>query len=115
MPVQILDDLEPLEVEQLADIVRILDVSSNFLQAINIRKISQDSIPQRAALRAPQLVEQLVDVLLPQVVTLARGKDAAGKSLVPAQGAGRSTGGSRAHGTPSGPPRSGSPPAQGGI
>ena len=64
---------------ELADILRILDMSSNFVQAIDMRKISQDSIPQRAARRAPQLVEQLVDVPVPQVVTLARGKGAAGR------------------------------------
>ena len=79
VPVQILDDPEPMEVEQLADILRILDMSSNFVQGIDLRKISQDSIPQRVAVRAPQLVAQLVDVPLPQVVTLARGKDAAGR------------------------------------
>ena len=43
VPVQILDDPEPLMVEQLADILMILDMSSNSVQAIDMPKISQDS------------------------------------------------------------------------
>ena len=36
-------------------------------------KISQDSIPQRRVLSEPQLVEQLVDVPVPEMVILAHG------------------------------------------
>ena len=50
VPVQVLDDPEPLMVERLADILRILDVPPNFVQAFDMPKISQDSIPQRAVL-----------------------------------------------------------------
>ena len=69
VPVQILDDPEPLMVEQLADILRILDMSSNFVQAIDMPKISQDSTPQRTDLTEPQLAEQLVEG--PTVVSLS--------------------------------------------
>ena len=48
-------------------------------QVIDVPKIIvQDPIAQRAVLRAPQLVEQLVDVPLPRRVTLAGGKDGVG-------------------------------------
>ena len=41
--------------------------------------ILEDTIPQRAPLRAPQLAEQLVDVPLPAWMQLALGTDAAGR------------------------------------
>ena len=80
-------------------------------------KISSLSpLPLRRALPVPQTTEQLVDVLLPAWMRLALGTDAAGRvwTCVWKQSTG-STGAWRAPGTPSGPARKGSPPAQGGI
>ena len=62
------------------DILKIIDMSSSVVQVIDVPKIiSHDSIPQRMLLSEPQrLVEQLVDVPVPEAVTLPRGRDAAG-------------------------------------
>ena len=70
----------PPSVDQL--ILKIVhDISVPGVQVIDVPKIiSQDSIPHRAVLRVPQLVEQLVDVPVPRWVTLARGRETAGQA-----------------------------------
>ena len=52
-------------------------LENDVVQVIEVPKISQDPIPQRM-LTEPQLVEQLVSLPVPHLVTLARGQDAAG-------------------------------------
>ena len=63
--------------DQLVDVFKFFDISVPE-QVIDVPKIiSQDSTPQRAVLREPQLVEQLVDVPVPSfhecAVEAARG------------------------------------------
>ena len=56
-----LDVLVLQSVDQRVEVLKIIDMSTPVEQVIDVRKIiSQDSILQRAALRVPQLVEQLV-------------------------------------------------------
>ena len=70
-------------VDQPLDVMKIIDISTPVEQVIDEHKIiSQDSIPQRDALRVPQLVEQLVGragVLLLRLLT--RGGHGAGTVL----------------------------------
>ena len=100
-------------VDQPADVLKNIDMSTTVEQVLDVPKnISQDSIPQRAALRVPQLAEQLVDVPLPssfecsfgEATVLARYWDTDGLRMVPVlwsrPGRGAS-GGSRGHDTPS--------------
>ena len=63
----------PLMVDQLAEFLKI-----GVVQVLEVPKVSQDSIPQRRLLSEPQLVEQLVDVPLPELVILVRGKSILG-------------------------------------
>ena len=63
VPVPMLDVLVPLMVVEPVDVLKIRGISSLVAQVIDVPKIiSQDNIPQRAVLRVPRLVEQLVDV-----------------------------------------------------
>ena len=74
--VPILDVPVPQMVDQL---VVVLQVSMPVEQGIEVPKITlEDGIPQRAVLREPLPVEQLVGVPVPEVVILARGTSALG-------------------------------------
>ena len=68
----------PQMVDQLVVVLQGLDKFMPVEEGIEMPKISQDSIPQRAVLQAPQLVEQLVEVPVPEMVVLAHGRNAAG-------------------------------------
>ena len=68
-----LDDPAPKMVDQLAEFLKI-----GVVQVLEVPKSSQDSILQRRLLSEPQLVELLVDVPVPEMVILARGKRALG-------------------------------------
>ena len=59
---QILDDLVPQKVGQLADFWLLLDTQTPVEQVIAVPKISQDIIPQRFVDLDPQLAELLVEV-----------------------------------------------------
>ena len=73
-----LDALVPQMVEHLVDVLKIFDRGLSG-QVIEVPKVPlQDVVPHRAALRVPQLAEQLVDVPVPETVILARGRSAAG-------------------------------------
>ena len=78
-PVPMLDALVPL-VGQLVEVLKINDtLVPDVEQVIEVPKIAlEDGIPQRAVLREPQLVEQLVHVSVPELVIPARGRDARG-------------------------------------
>ena len=110
VPLPMLDAPEPLMVDQLPEFLKI-----GVVQVLEVPKISQDSIPQRKLLSEPQLVEQLVEVPVPegghtgtrQERTMALN----GARLLRGRGA---TGG-RAHATSCGTLLLVSPPAQGGI
>ena len=66
VPMLGLDAPVPQTIDRLVGVLQILDMSTPVEQVIDIPKnISQDFIPQRAALRVQQLVEQLVDVPVP--------------------------------------------------
>ena len=66
VPVQILGDPLPQMVENLVEVFQLLDIVVPE-QVIDVRKISQDRIPQCSVDRDPQRVEQLVEV--PTVVS----------------------------------------------
>ena len=75
--VAILDVLVPQMVDQLVVVLQGLDMSMPVEPWIEVPKITlEDGIPQRAVLREPLPVEQLVDV--PEVVILARDTSALG-------------------------------------
>ena len=84
------------------------------VQFLELHRISQHSIPQATLLSEPQLVKQLVDVPVPELVILARGKSALGLDWCQVAAPGRGTGGRRVRATPGGTPQQGLPPAQGG-
>ena len=76
MPVH--DALVPQMVDQLVDVLKIFDRVLTE-QVIEVPKVTlQDVVPHRAALRVPQVAEQLVDVPVPESVLLARGRCALG-------------------------------------
>ena len=91
VPILDLDALVPQMVEQLVGVLKIFD-NSLAEQLIEAPKITlQDRVPHRAALRLPQLAEQLVEVPVPSArdcvikqtlssVVLARYTDAAGQT-----------------------------------
>ena len=89
--VQILVVAVPQVVDQPVDVLKILEISVPE-QVIDVPKInSQDYIPQRAVVRVPQLVEQLVEVptvpCLPQgMAIMARFSDADGHTWSQAAG-----------------------------
>ena len=108
----------------------VLKIFDNSLaeQVIEAPKITlQDRVPHRAALRLPQLAEQLVEVPVPSArdcviketlssVVLARCTDAAGQTWCHCSGArGLYWWLWGTQHTPSGDPQRESPPAQGGI
>ena len=65
MPVPSLDVPVPQMVHRLVEVLRLIDTVVP-QQVIDVPKIpSQDAIPQRAALRVPQMAEQLVDEPMP--------------------------------------------------
>ena len=100
-PVAALDAPVPPSVHQL--VLEIVDMNlRSGVQVIDVPKIIvEDPIPQRAVLRVPQLVEQVVDVPLPRRVTLAGGRDVAGQAWSRAWVRRGSFGGSWAHDKPS--------------
>ena len=105
----------PQGVDQLVEVFRLVDTAVP-VQVVDVPKIPQDRIPQRSAPRSLQQAEQLVHVPVPKMLEVSRGRDS-WRCMVRdrCEGEGVSTGGSWAHGTPSGPRRWDSPPAQGCI
>ena len=76
--VPVLDAPVPQMVDQLVDVLKIFDRGLTE-QVIEVPKDTlQDVVPHHAALRVPQLAEQLVDVPVPESVILARGRCALG-------------------------------------
>ena len=74
-----LDVPVPQMVDQPVVVLQGLDMSMPVEQGIEVPKITlEDRIPQRAVLRAPLPVEQLVEVPVPETVVLARGMSALG-------------------------------------
>ena len=74
--VPVLDAPVPQMVEYMVDVLKIIDRGLPE-QVIEVPKVTlQDVVPLRAALREPELAEQLVGVPVPEVVILARGKSA---------------------------------------
>ena len=113
--VPILDVPVPQMVDQLVVVLQGLDMCVPVEQGIEVPKITlEDGIPQRAVLRAPLPVEQLVEVPVPETVILARGTSALGLDWcqVAAPG-GRASGGRLARATSGVTLRRGSPPAPG--
>ena len=99
--VQILDAPVPLMVDQLAEILK-----NDVEQVIEVPKIKLlDKIPRRAVLRVPPLAEQLVEVPVRALVTLARGWDAGGPAWSRVWGRRGSSGGCPVLGISSGGPR----------
>ena len=111
-----LDAPVPQIVDKLYDVLKIVDLIAP-AQEIEVPKISSLSCPPpRRVLPVPQTAEQLVDVPLSEWMRLALGADAFGRCGPACACRPRgSTGAWRAPGTPRGPARQGSPPAQGGI
>ena len=64
VPVPILEDPVPQMVDRVVIVIKNFDISSPVEQVIDVPKILCPARPSRAVLRVPQLVEQLVDVLL---------------------------------------------------
>ena len=81
VPVPMVDVPVPQMVDQSAEVVKFFVtlpvVAEQVIEVPTI--ILEDTIPQRAPLRAPQLAEQLVDVPMPAWMRLALGTDAAGR------------------------------------
>ena len=76
--VPVLNAPVPQMVDQLVDVLKIFDRGSTE-QVVEVPKVTlQQVVPHRAALRVPQLAEQLVDVPVPESVILARGRCAHG-------------------------------------
>ena len=104
--------------EQVADfapIVQIIDILVQLLvdQLMEILKNDVEQVIEVPKSEPQQLVEQLVEVPVPESVVLAHGRDAAGIEWCQIA-ARRSTGGWCARATPSGTSWRDSPPAQGG-
>ena len=80
MPVvPLLHTCVPQMVDSVVEVLKILDNSlPDVEQVIEVPKISLHRVPQLSSLLEPQVVEQLVDVSVPESVILARGRDAAG-------------------------------------
>ena len=80
VPVPILDDPVPLMEDQLVEILTVAFMSNNFVESIDVPKIIfEDPTPQRKVLSEPQqLVDHVMDVPVPQSVSLARWCDAVG-------------------------------------
>ena len=74
-----LDVPVPQMVDQPVVVLQGLDMSMPVEQGIEVPKITlEDRIPQRAVLRVPLPVEQLVEVPVPETVIVARGMSALG-------------------------------------
>ena len=91
VPLLMLDAPEPLMVDQLPESLKF-----GVVQVLEVPKISQDSIPQRRLLSEPRLVEQLVEVPVPEGGILARGKSVFGVEWCQVAARGGATGGRRA-------------------
>ena len=77
--VPLLHTCVPQVVDSVVEVLKILDNSlPDVEQVTEVPKISLHKVPQLSSLLEPQVVEQLVDVSVPESVILARGRDAAG-------------------------------------